>query len=538
MMKNRLILNLQYIFKNIPNRLNKFSITKKIALAALFFISIIIVSLNYYSSKVLQPSILISEKHRIGAVTSYIANDIETALDFGSKASVEHIISSATSSSDIKGAYFANREFNVGKMKEFKENSIELFTKDSKNPYFAMHKFINDANFVLYYDASYYLKNIEDYQNFISLLTLTLIAIMFIALVYFKLLLLPFTKTAHAMLNIDLNNPIPDRALLDINTKDEREDIVLAFFELSRKISDRTAELDELNITLEEKVQSRTQKLQDAMQALGKQKRDVLGTLTELRHAQNQLIEVEKMASLGALVAGVAHEINTPVGISYTGITHLIRSSKKLLASYDNSTMSEEDFHEYFEDTREFHAIIEANLIRAANLIKSFKQVAVDQSSEKMREFNVSEYIDETVLSLKNRFKNRSISLNINCDENLIIKSYPGIWSQIFTNLILNSLLHGFDNDDSGSIDIDINTNDKMVVVEYKDSGKGIKKENLKQIFEPFFTTARSEGGSGLGLHIVYNLITSTLQGSIICESIIDNGVHFTIEIPLNVKGK
>jgi len=535
-MKNRLLFNLIYIFKNIPNRLNKFSITKRIALSALLFIGIIILSLNYYSSKILQPSILINEEQKIRTITNYIANDIEAALDFGSQASVEHIISSATTSLDIKGVYFQSKDFTFNEKKDFKEDAIELFTKDVKNPYFAIHKLINGANFVLYYDASHYIKNKEDYRKFISLLTFVLIAVMFIALVYFKLLLLPFTKTAHAMLEIDLNNPIPDESLLDINTKDERQDIVSAFFVLSKKISDRTVELDELNVTLEEKVQSRTQKLQDAMQALGKQKRDVLKTLTELRHAQNQLIEVEKMASLGALVAGVAHEINTPVGISYTGITHLIRSSRKLLASYENSTMSEDDFHEYFEDTKEFHIIIEANLVRAANLIKSFKQVAVDQSSEKMREFNVAEYINETLLSLKNRFKNRSISLNINCDEHLIIKSYPGIWSQIFTNLILNSLLHGFDKDDIGSIDITITTKNKMIIVDYKDSGKGIKKENLKQIFEPFFTTARAEGGSGLGLHIVYNLITSTLQGTIKCQSTLYEGVHFTIEIPLNIK--
>jgi len=537
-MKNRLLLDLIHIFKNIPYRLNKFSITKRIALSALISISIIILSLNYYSSKILQPSILANEKQKIAIIANYIVNDIEAALDFGSQASVEHIISNANKSSDIKVVYFENKDSSLNVKKKFKENSIELFTKNTENPYFAIHKFINDTHFVLYYDASNYLKNKEDYRKFISLLTFILIFIAFIALVYFKLLLLPFTKTAHAMLNIDLNNPTPDESLLDINTKDERQDIVSAFFILSKKILDRTVELDELNATLEEKVQSRTQKLQDAMQALGKQKRDVLKTLTELRHAQNQLIEVEKMASLGALVAGVAHEINTPVGISYTGITHVIRSSKKLLTSYKNSTMTEDDFNEYFEDTKEFHTIIEANLIRAANLIKSFKQVAVDQLSEKMREFNVSEYIDETLLSLKNRFKNRSISLNINCDEHLIIKSYPGIWSQIFTNLILNSLLHGFDKDDVGFIDISITTENKMIIVDYKDSGKGIKQENLQQIFDPFFTTARAKGGSGLGLHIVYNLITSTLQGAIKCQSNVNEGVHFTIEIPLNIKEK
>jgi len=537
-MNNRLLLNIIHVFKNIPYRLNKFSITKKIALFALIFISIIILSLNYYSYNILQPSILASEKQKINTIANYIANDIEVALDFGSQASIEHIISNTNKTSDIKVIYFENKDSNLKENKKFKENSIELFTKDTKNPYFTIHKSINNIHFIIYYNASNYLKNKEDYKKFILLLSFILIFITFIALVYFKLLLLPFTKTAHAMINLDLNNPIPDKSLLDINAEDERQDIVSAFFVLSKKILDRTVELDELNATLEEKVQSRTQKLQDAMQALGKQKRDVLKTLTELRHAQNQLIEVEKMASLGALVAGVAHEINTPVGISYTGITHIIRSSKKLLIHYKNSTMTEDDFNEYFEDTKEFHTIIEANLVRASNLIKSFKQVAVDQLSEKMRAFNVSEYIDEILLSLKNRFKNRSISLNINCDEHLIIKSYPGIWSQIFTNLILNSLLHGFDKNDVGYINITITTKNKVVIIDYKDSGKGINKENLKHIFEPFFTTARAKGGSGLGLHIVYNLITSTLQGTIKCQSDINEGVNFIIEIPLNIKEK
>jgi len=519
------------------NRLSIFSITKKIAAAALIILSFLVASLHYYSYKFLYPKILETEYQKVETILNYISHDIEAALDFGSQESVKHILQGVMDSSNVIGVYFKDGSFTLGEKHEFKINTTALFKESKKRPYFAAHTVIYDSDFVLYYDATKYLSTLKDYEKFLFYLTLSIIVIMLLLLVYFKFMLLPFTKISKEMQSIDLNTPKIDKSLLEIKTKDEREDIVTAFFGMAKRIQERTNELDELNKTLETSVQNRTQRLQDAMHALGRQKRDVQKTLDELKLAQNQLIETEKMASLGTLVAGVAHEINTPVGISYTGITHLISSSKKLLKSYEKGEMTKDDFQDYFDDAQEFHSVIQSNLVRAANLVKSFKQVAVDQSSEHIREFNIREYIDEILLSLKNRFKHRSIGVEVDC-EDLTIKSYAGIWSQIFTNLILNSLSHAYDIKDVGTIKIGVKSTEKTIFIEYSDDGRGISAENLKHIFEPFFTTSRSRGGSGLGLHIIYNLITTTLEGTISCESTVNNGVTFKINIPRYLKEK
>ena len=256
-------------------------------------------------------------------------------------------------------------------------------------------------------------------------------------------------------------------------------------------------------------------------------------SLKNLEKTQEQLIHSEKMASLGDLVAGVAHEINTPVGLSVTGISHLEILNEELRALYDDNNLSEEEFREYLDSNKEISASIHVNLNRAAELIRSFKQVAVDQSCEISRIFNVKEYIDETIMSLKYEIKKTNHKFIINCSKSINIKSQPGPFSQIITNLIMNSMIHGFKNIDSGQIIIDIKVHDKIMFLTYKDNGVGIKKENLSKIYNPFYTTNRSHGGTGLGLNIIYNIVTSTLNGKINCYSDEGQGVKFIVEIPL-----
>ncbi len=278
-------------------------------------------------------------------------------------------------------------------------------------------------------------------------------------------------------------------------------------------------EITDINNSLEFTVDMRTKELKK--------------TIKNLKITQNQLVESEKMASLGGLVAGVAHEINTPVGISLTGITHFQHITIELKKLYEENNLSQDEFEEYIKISYEIANSVYKSLTRAAEQIRSFKQVAVDQSNEHIRNFNIKEYIEEVLLSLHNRLKKTKHNINIHCDKNLNINSFPGSFSQIITNFIMNSLIHGFKNIEKGNIDIYAKKIDNTVEIIYKDDGIGINKTNLKKIFNPFFTTNREGGGSGLGLNIVYNIITNGLNGNIKVTSEIDKGTKFIITFPI-----
>lgn len=277
-------------------------------------------------------------------------------------------------------------------------------------------------------------------------------------------------------------------------------------------------EIRHLNENLEKKVEERTQELKQSME--------------KLERTQEHLIESEKLASLGALVAGVAHEINTPVGLSLTGITHFSDITKKLKKDYDEENLSEEEFKHYIEMSYNLAHTIRLNLEKTAQLVRSFKQVAVDQSNEEKREINVHNYIDEVVLSLHNKLKQSKVNVDVVCPKTLKFSTYPGDISQILTNLIMNSLIHGFDKTMQGEITIEVQESNNELILIYKDNGKGIKKEHLKKIYEPFFTTNREGGGTGLGLNIIYSLVNKKLNGTIACESEEGKGVTFTIKLP------
>ena len=283
---------------------------------------------------------------------------------------------------------------------------------------------------------------------------------------------------------------------------------------LENEVKERNIELGQLNKELHIK-NEKINKQYDALKAI-----------------QTQLVESEKMASLGGLVAGVSHEINTPVGMAFTGITHLIDELRHLHNKYADQEMSEEDFTSFIDQAQELTRSIEVNLKRAANLVHSFKQVAVDQSSEEKREFYVKTYIEEILTSLNNRIKQTKHHITLDIDSELQINNYPGAFSQIFTNLIMNSIIHAYHDGDRGHIAISIKKEADSITLIYSDDGKGISKENLKKIYDPFFTTNREGGGSGLGMHILYNIVTQRLLGTIDVQSTLGKGTLFTIIIP------
>ena len=291
-------------------------------------------------------------------------------------------------------------------------------------------------------------------------------------------------------------------------------------------------EIDDLIIAFEQ-MQKQIRWRQDE---LANQVTKLDSSLHQLKQTQKQLVESEKMASLAGLVAGVAHEINTPIGVSVTASSHLNHELKTMLSKYSDGTLSAEDLEDFIEDANSATSIILSNLQRAAALIKSFKQVAVDQSSAEIRSLNLKEYIDEIILNLHPRLKKTRHKIQLNIAEEINITTVPGALAQIMTNLIMNSLLHAFDKNSAGEISISAEIIEHTLELIYQDNGHGIKPQDQAKIFEPFFTTKRGEGGSGLGMHITFNLVTSTLKGQIECISAPQQGAQFIIRFPAEIK--
>ena len=256
----------------------------------------------------------------------------------------------------------------------------------------------------------------------------------------------------------------------------------------------------------------------------------------EVTKSRERLVQNERLSALGGMVAGVAHEINTPLGISITASSHLDIVTNNLEKDYKSGQLKRSAISHFFEESKEAMKILNSNLLRAAELIRSFKLVSVDQSSEEKRVFDLKDYLHEILLSLKPQLKKSRIQLTVECEESLILNTYPGAIAQIVTNFIMNSLIHGFNKSSKGNIFIKAFKKKSHFVLDYKDNGKGIKEADLRRIFDPFFTTNRGEGGSGLGLHIVHNLITQTLGGEVTCQSELNQGVHFILKIPIDIE--
>lgn len=251
-----------------------------------------------------------------------------------------------------------------------------------------------------------------------------------------------------------------------------------------------------------------------------------------LKQAQATLMQSEKLAALGGLVAGIAHEINTPVGITLTCASLLNDKTRQLARQMEAGQVKKSDVQGYVQTASESVGLIQVNAERAAHLVQSFKQVAVDQMSEARREFDLAGYLHEVIASLRPKFKHSPVTVAIDCAEGIHLDSYPGALAQIITNLLVNSLTHAFDEGQPGQVTIRAWKTSDTITLEFADDGKGIPPENLNRVFTPFFTTRRSAGGSGLGLHIVYNIVTGRLGGQLQVDSRPNEGTRFTLRFP------
>ena len=277
-------------------------------------------------------------------------------------------------------------------------------------------------------------------------------------------------------------------------------------------------QLRELNETLEQKVRERTRALQNS--------------IDQLKAAQQQLVQAEKMAALGNLVSGVAHEVNTPLGICITMVTLHLEKLRVLDQQVKKGKMTRKLLDSYMLESQQSQSLVENNLYRAAELVQSFKKVAVEQTADRLDEIVFHDYLAEILSSIVLGLKNPQISINLVSQGDWTIKTWPGAWWQLLSNLIDNSVSHGFLNKPDGQITISAELESSCLRLIYSDNGHGMSEEACEKMYEPFYTTARSRGGTGLGMHVVFNLVAQKLGGSITCQSKPDKGVTFTIEIP------
>ena len=285
------------------------------------------------------------------------------------------------------------------------------------------------------------------------------------------------------------------------------------------------------NLNLHHQLEARQNALNDCNGLLKK-------AISQRTEVQSQLIELENMAALGTMMSSLTHEINTPVGVAITAASFLHDVQQIVLKKLQEEQLKKSELISYFHDAAESSAIIARNLLRADGLIKTFKQLAIDQHSQDVRCFNLCDYVFEVLLSLKPRLKATPHKFCIDIPSDLSINSNPGAISQLLINLIMNSAQHAFPTGTSGKITIKarLNTANQQqtcVQLDYYDNGVGMSSDTIENIYKPFFTLARDSGGSGLGMHICNNIVMKVLKGQMDCHSKPGKGVHFSLNFPL-----
>ncbi|TRY31986.1 sensor histidine kinase [Aliiglaciecola sp. M165] len=386
----------------------------------------------------------------------------------------------------------------------------------------------------------------------------------------------PLEELTQQISEFDVDRPESSKLHLHIDDDNELKLLQVSYNELiddlidykqklrsaKNELTEANRKLDDQNILLEQEVAKKTASLSKIMLDLEQQKDELIVNQRELRQenenrqyiedelrkrnrelaesmetvklAKDQLVESERMASLGGLVAGIAHDVNTPLGVGVTAASFLQERIKTLQTAYDDKTLTGKTMSSFLSEAQQTTNLLLGNLNRASELISSFKQVAVDQTSEAERDVDLKLYIQEVIQSLAPSFKKTEHKIEVDCPDDLVVKIAPGAIAQIFTNMIMNSLIHGFDDKKNGLINIKITQQDDDVVIKYCDDGKGLTEENLERHFDAFFTTKRGKGGSGLGTHIMYNLVTQALNGKISASSQLGHGLHYHIQFPIH----
>lgn len=407
-----------------------------------------------------------------------------------------------------------------------------------------------------------------------AIIKTTFLVILFL-IAFRKHLTEPLSQLTQQIKDIDLKQLSQDKITLAAQESSELNVMATTFTRLINRIQDYQKQLsstqqqllsannklDQHNLKLEQDVARKTSGLSQAMidlqhqkqqleikqqslieeisyrreteQALLTKKSELETTVDDLKQTQVRLIQSEKMAALGGLVAGITHEVNTPVGIAVTTTSLLSDKVNELNEAYTAKTLTSSQLASFIDEANQCSELLQSNLTRAAELIASFKQIAVDQTSDAIRTINLAHYLTEVIRSLLPNLKQTKHHVEVNCPDNIIFDCPAGAISQIITNLMINALVHAFEDTNQGLIRISALEQDNNINLTFSDNGKGLTSEQLAKLFDPFFTTKLNQGGSGLGAHIVYNLVRQTLHGSIQARSEPGKGLHYHIRFPI-----
>lgn len=378
----------------------------------------------------------------------------------------------------------------------------------------------------VFFSRQPFLKRIDDFL--LSLLLIEFVAIFCIgSILYFAMNRYIFTPIQTIELALKKANG------LDIESNDNNQDYDLP----KLRYSEWSILVNGVN-TIINKISQELHNRRFAEKEALLEKSNAEAAYNELIKTKNSLVQTEKMAALGRLVAGIAHEVNTPIGISLTVASQLKGESIKLASILEEGALKKSQLVEFMDLACESSNLIFSNSKRASELIQSFKQIAVDQSSQIKREFILCEYLKEVLHSLNPKIKTTTIDIAFHCTEIINMNSYPGALAQVITNLILNAIVHAYEDGQKGTIKMSVIVVDQHVEIKVEDYGFGIEQDVLGKIFDPFFTTKQGKGGTGLGLNIVFNIVTQTLKGTISVTSEVNKGSCFTVKIPINQSDK
>jgi len=360
--------------------------------------------------------------------------------------------------------------------------------------------------------------------NEVIVFTLILFAVIYlVSIIFSNYFLKPILSLASTAQTIASTQDYATR--VNYNSKNEIGSLYKAFNVLLK-------DTENLTNNLEKEVDIKTNEL-------NLKTKELENSLANLKHTQQQLIESEKMSALGNLVSGIAHEVNTPLGNAITSSSIIQKESTSLFKEYEEGTLKRSTLDKKLTVLNESSTLLVKTLNYASELIRSFKQISVDQVTNDIRKFEIKEYIYEIFLTNHNKLKLVPANISIYGDDDIYIKNSPGVIGQIFNNLIQNSITHGFENfKGNARITVLLEVIKEDLIIEYSDNGKGIPQDLIGKVFEPFVTTKRNAGGTGLGLNIVYNLVSQKLQGKIQIQSQEDLGVKFIITMPLEYRKK
>lgn len=379
---------------------------------------------------------------------------------------------------------------------------------------------------------------IKGYNLGVELSLIVSIAFVLIILLIFylhnALILTPIKTLAYRMgslINKDSNvgdrqPPISRGKSLNKEDTNEIEYLYNAFSDQQRRLEERESSILGYQATLENQVRARTQ-------ALEEKNTELSVAQTQLKAANKEIIQSEKLTALGNMVSSISHEISTPIGVANTAAGYLNDETKQIREKFNTNLMKHSDLESYLIDNQEAGDLVQKNLRRAAELMRAFKVVAVDQISEQSRSIDLRYYIDEVLLSLKPSYKNSKVVIENSIDTNLTLNIEAGTLAQIITNLITNSMIHGFDEGNkAGKISISSEKTEEHFTLIYQDNGQGIALEALPHVFDQFYTTRKDKGGSGLGMFIIHELVTDRLNGSLTLTSPPQGGIILRITLP------